>query len=288
MRLNMRSIFLLFSSLFTGLAFGQQVEVGLMLGASNYNGDLSNETFLMKESHLSGSFFGRYNVNSRWAIKGMIGYGRLSGDDKNFTEDLNKKRNLNFYSDIYEFSVHAEYNLIKNNLNSISSRPFLPYIFGGIGVFNFNPKTSFGGKIYELQPLGTEGQGTTSYNEIKKYDLTSVCIPLGLGFRQKIGDDFFLGVEGGIRFTRTNYLDDVGGYYASPEIVRAAHGDVAGYLSDRSWEIVPLSSTGTPVYQNTDGDPRSFKEKFKNDAYFLFGVTFSYVIRSKGQGCPQF
>jgi hypothetical protein len=35
MRLNMRSIFLLFSGLFTGLAFGQQVEVGLMLGASN-------------------------------------------------------------------------------------------------------------------------------------------------------------------------------------------------------------------------------------------------------------
>ena len=142
----MRSIFLLFSGLFTGLAFGQQVEVGLMLGASNYIGDLSNETFLMKETHFSGSFFGRYNVNNRWAIKGMIGYGRLSGDDKNFSDNFNKKRNLNFYSDIYEFSVHAEYNLIKNNLNSISSRPFLPYIFGGIGVFNFNPKTSFGGK----------------------------------------------------------------------------------------------------------------------------------------------
>jgi hypothetical protein len=284
----MRSLFLLISSVFTGFAYGQQVEIGLMLGASNYNGDLSNETFLMKESHFSGSFFGRYNINNRWAIKGMIGYGRVSGDDKNFTEVRNKLRNLNFYSDIYEFSVHGEFNLLKNDLNSISSRQFLPYLFGGIGVFNFNPKTTFGGKTYELQPLGTEGQGTTSFNELKKYDLTAVCIPMGLGFRQKIGDDFFIGVEGGIRFTRTNYLDDVGGYYASPEIVRAAYGDVAGYLSDRSWETVDLSATGSPVYLNKEGDNRSFKQKFKNDAYFLVGVTFSYVIRSKGQGCPQF
>jgi len=242
----------------------------------------------MKETHFSGSLFGRYNINNRWAVKGFVGYGRVSGDDKNMNEERNRRRNLNFFSDIYEFSVQTEFNLLKNDLMSYSSRPFLPYLFLGVGVFNFNPRTTFQGQTYELQPLGTEGQGTTTYNDIQKYDLTSVCFPLGIGFRQKIGDDFFLGIEGGIRFTRTNYLDDVGGFYASPEIVRAAYGDVAGLLSDRSWETVDLSTTGTPVYLNTDGDPRSFRERFRNDTYLMFGITLSYVIRTKGQGCPQF
>ncbi|MCK6611462.1 MAG: porin family protein [Bacteroidia bacterium] len=281
MRISLKKTIAIAFACFGLTVQAQQVEVGLMLGASNYAGDLSNEKFLMKETHFSGALFGRYNINNRWAIKGFVGYGRVSGDDKNFNEKRNNKRNLNFYSDLYEFSVHAEYNILKNDLMSYSARPFLPYVFLGVGVFNFNPKTEFQGKTYELQPLGTEGQGTTTFNDLLKYDLTTVCFPIGIGFRQKIGDDFFIGIEGGLRFTRTNYLDDVGGFYADPQIVRAAYGDVAGLLSDRSWETFGGN-------QNVEGNSRSFKEKFRNDVYMMAGITLSYVIRTKGQGCPQF
>jgi len=274
-----------FSFLFQS-AFAQQVEIGLMLGGSNYAGDLSNEFIVAKETHFSGSMFGRYNINKRWAVKGFMGYGQISGDDKNFGGYKNIFRNLNFSSDIYEFSVHAEYNFLKNNINSISARPFVPYMFGGIGVFSFNPKTVFNDVTYELQPLGTEGQGTTSLNDFKKYDLTTLCIPFGLGFRQKIGDDFFLGVEAGVRFTTTNYLDDVGGVYADPNIVRAAYGDVAGILSDRSIELT--LSDGSHQYLNSKGSARSIRKYLDTDMYFMAGVTLSYLIRSKGMACPQF
>jgi hypothetical protein len=161
----------LFSSLIVN---AQQVEVGLMLGASNYLGDLSNETFVMKESHFSGSLFGRYNFSPRFALKGNFGYARVSGDDKNFvsekrdyvlnqvlTQDFefNKARNLNFFSDIYEFSLHGEFNLLPNDLNAYSARPFVPYVFMGIGIFNFNPKTTYNNntltKCYTFQPSKT-------------------------------------------------------------------------------------------------------------------------------------
>lgn len=280
----------------------QHIEVGVMLGASNYIGDLSNETVVMKETHLSGSFFGRYNFSPRFAVKGFVGYGRISGDDKNFgsatrsysgaTRAFNQERNLNFYTDIYEFSLHCEYNLLPNDLKYYSARPFLPYVFAGIGVFNFNPKTKYLGKTIELQPLATEGQGSTTYNSFKKYSLTTICIPVGVGFRQKIGDDFFLGFEAGLRFTTTNYLDDVGGTYADRSVIGGASGKAGLLLSDRSWELNSANDPNTDkplelTYLFTEGNKRSDKKLIKTDMYIMCGVTLSYVIRFKGQGCPS-
>jgi hypothetical protein len=283
----------------------QNVEVGLMLGGSNYLGDLSNETFLMDQTKFSASIFGRYNFLPRFSMKGFIGYGRVAGDDNNFKDEtrsyagiedfkFNYYRNLNFYSDIYEASVHAEYNLRKMDLNTYQSRPFIPYVFGGIGLFHFNPKSTFDGKEVELQPLATEGQGSTTYNDLKKYSLTSICLPVGLGFRQKIGDDFFIGVEAGLRFTRTNYLDDVGGLYASNSVVNGATGRVGLLMSDRSWERPDVNVSPDldfPLnndYLFEEGFKRSDRKTFSNDMYFMAGITISYVIRFRGQGCPTF
>lgn len=314
LRLKKLLFFQLFSlSIF--VAKSQQIEVGMLLGASNYMGDLSNETFLLKETHFAAALFGRYNFTPRFALNGFIGYGRVSGDDKNFITakrnyndmpdyEFNKYRNLNFYSDIYEFSVHAEYNLLPNNLKYYTTRPFLPYVFIGLGMFNFNPKTKFLGKTVELQPLGTEGQGSTTYNDIKKYPLTTICLPLGLGFRQKIGDDFFIGIEAGIRFTNTNYLDDVGGKYADRSVIGGATGRAGLLLSDRTWELTPGADPYTEfplkdlnwapyidkdgvAHGFTEGDKRSDRHFNKNDMYFMAGITISYVLRFRGQGCPS-
>ncbi len=291
------------------IANAQRVEVGLMIGGSNYLGDLSNEKILMKETHFSGSIFGRYNFSPKFAMKGYFGYGKVSGDDKNLISEkrdyllkgvkmtgfeFNKYRNLNFYSDIYEFSLHAEYNFLKNELSTYKARPFLPYVFIGLGIFNFNPKSNFGNNTVELQPLATEGQGSTTYNEMKKYSLTAVCLPMGIGFRQKIGDDFFIGVEGGVRFTNTNYLDDVGGKYGSGSVIFGASGKTGVLMADRSWELNPNSnpSTENPLATETfifnEDDKRSDRTLNKTDMYFMAGITLSYTIRFRGQGCPTF
>ncbi len=296
---------------------GQRVEIGVMLGASNYLGDLSNETVVMKETHFSAALYGRYNVNPKVAVKGFFAYGRVSGDDKTFASttrtyrdipgiEFNKYRNLNFYSDIFEFSVQAELNLLPNDLVGYQRRPFIPYAFLGLGVFNFNPKTHFLGKTIELQPLATEGQGSTTYNDVKKYNLTNICIPLGIGFRQKVGNDLFIGIEAGVRLTNTNYLDDVGGRFGSKVVINGATGRTGLLLSDRSWELDPTSDVNIanplniPFYKNPDPSnvtnedlfiedaKRSDRHFNKTDMYFMAGITVSYIIRFKGQGCPTF
>lgn len=261
----------------------QQIEIGMLLGTSHYIGDLSDEKLNFSNTYFAASLFGRYNFSNKVAIKGMAAYGRVSGDDKQSNLLTSKFRNLNFYTDIYEFSLHFEYNLLKNDLRNLHSRPFIPYIFGGIGVFKFNPKTELAGTTYELQPLKTEGQGSTVYNDLKQYNLTEIALPFGIGFRTRISDAFYVGFETGVRFTTTNYLDDVGGKYGDNNVVRANSGAVAAALADRSWEV---NGTANPSF--SEGDLRSDKKTFQNDLYIISGITLTYIIRSKGQACPTF
>ena len=60
---------------------------------------------------------------------------------------------------------------------------FSPYVFTGISMFSFNPQAKHGDTWFELQPLGTEGQGTIAYPDKKKYSLTQLCIPFGTGIK---------------------------------------------------------------------------------------------------------
>ena len=62
-----KQFLILCSVIFTGFsAMGQKWEVGGMLGASNYNGDLARE-IVLKESHLAGGVFFRHNLGNKYA-----------------------------------------------------------------------------------------------------------------------------------------------------------------------------------------------------------------------------
>lgn len=283
---------LLFTFLLTiSSAKAQGIELGLFLGASNYYGDLSNDGIMLNQTHPSAAIIGRYNLNEKWAVKGFIGYGRISGTDKDADSDIKKLRNLNFYSDLFEVSAQIEFNLVRNSNRYTATRRLIPYLFTGVGMFNFNPKTELNGKTYELQPLGTEGQGTTTYNDKTKYALTQICIPFGIGFKKKLGQRFCIGLEIGARYTFTNYLDDIGGLYADPRVVGRASGvppadgslPPAQLLSDRSWEVTPDQTV-----RFKEGDKRSMKKIDINDMYIMGGITFTYIFANSGIKCPRF
>jgi hypothetical protein len=254
----------------------QTVEFGLYGGVSNYMGDVSEQQMKWDQTHPSVAVVGRYNISPRLTFKGFAGYGKVSGADSLAKLPANRIRNTSFFSDIYEFSVQMEYNLVKNNLTSRGRKPFMPYLFGGVGIFHFNPKTNYMGREYELQPLGTEGQGTTSYNDRKKYNLTTLCIPIGIGIKKKVTNYLSFGIEAGMRFTFTNYLDDVGGLYANTQVVERAYGPVAGALSNR---------TGM---QMEDKRRTTTAGLVKNDMYFMAGITIAYVFHPRQDICPKF
>lgn len=273
-------LLMLFSYTYAG---AQNIEFGVYGGISNYIGDVSEQKQKWEESHPSFGVVGRYNISPKVTFKAMVGYGKVSGDDRKADEAANRVRNTNFWSDIYEFSVHMEYNLVKNNLGTRGGKPFVPYLFGGIGIFHFNPKTMYQGKEYELQPLGTEGQGTTVYNDKKKYNLTTICVPVGIGIKKRVSRSFSVGIEAGYRFTTTNYLDDIGGRYADANVVQKSYGVVAGALANRTVEVV-----ADPALMAREGDRRTtLAGLVQNDMYFIAGISICYIFNLKGGICPN-
>jgi hypothetical protein len=83
-----------------------------------------------------------------------------------------------------------------------------------------------------LQSLGTEGQGIEG--QMDPYSLVSVAIPFGIGLKWNVGKYVSLGAEWGMRYTFTDYLDDVSGVYFDQDILILQKGEVVAQLADRA------------------------------------------------------
>lgn len=273
---------------------GSSLDFGLYLGGSNYWGDLTRDFQpLWSKTKVAGGLLCRYNVSPYVTFKGSALYGQIQGSDKNYGYDSYRtRRNLSFKSDIVEFSAQLEWNILGYE-NTRTSYGWSPYLFGGVSVFRFNPKAQFNyiaglhdpslqsqsGEWIELQPLGTEGQETTKFNDKRRYSLTQISIPLGFGSKWQLDDHWAIGVEFGVRKTFTDYLDDVSSIYVDDQIVGGASGPMAVALKDRSAEL-----PNEVKFDNNDprGNPKT------KDWYLISGLTLTYRILGGRQPCFNF
>ena len=276
----MRSLIVTLFILSLGICcFAQKVEVGIMGGGMFYNGDLTEKP-LEADIHLAGGMFLRINMNDRVSLKGNVLIGSISGSDIGAKSATRHLRNLSFSSKISEFAAEVEVNLVDNYKDKDSRTICVPYLFVGINIFHFNPQANLSdsatGKVilYELQPLGTEGQGLTKYRDLKRYNLNSIAFPLGAGVKFHVGQYLTLGLEFGMRKTLTDYLDDVSGYYAENDLITAQYGPTAGRLADRSREVVP-------GYENPKNSIRG--NPSNQDWYGFGGVLVSYTFIKKAK-----
>jgi len=195
--------FLLFYSL-SSVAFSQKlsdryVEAGMMFGATNYSGDLSEKAVELNETQPGFGFFIRYHVNRSISLKAHIYSGSITGDDKNTSRAARKYR---FGTSIFETALIGEWYLLPHDRYSntgIFKSRLEPYLFGGLGVTFADPKAEYYGNTpnQDLKvPLPEEGLKT-------KFLLA----PVGGGIRTEIFDWLALGVEGGIRPVFSDDLD---------------------------------------------------------------------------------
>ncbi len=277
---------------------GKPIEFGVSLGASNYLGDLT-PSIAVNESHVAGGLLCRFNYSDFLTLRGNATFGTISGDDKNYASDaFRQRRNLNFRSNVVEFSGVIEWNITGFG-ETMRERPASPFLYAGIGVFKFNPMTKFeymptktlngapihdpqlkqfDGKWIELQVYGTEGQETTKYNERRRYPLTQVCVPIGFGYKKQLDDFWAIGLDMGARVTFTDYLDDVSLTYVEDQIVGGNNGLLAAALADRGPEL------GYERFYN--GDPRGTSKA--NDMYLFLNLTVTRKIVGGKTVCFQF
>lgn len=262
-------IFLASSIALHAQSFLQRSTLGIAAGGMNYMGDLNKQSMLGKVNFGGGILF-RYDFNNRWAVMVSANYGRVGGD-----KDVEHRRNLSFRSNIYEGSFRVEFNFVPFGKSGAQYRT-TPFLFCGLGLFHFNPMTRYTDTLshetqwVELQPLGTEGQGTSAFPDKTKYSLTQLMLPFGLGFKALIGNNIILTIEYGFRKTWTDYIDDISTIYVGSAVLDngTETGKLAAALADRSYEV-------EPGYVNAPGIKRG--DDSLNDWYSFFN--FSVNIR---------
>ncbi len=274
------------------LLFGQIVQGGFAIGKSVYWGDLNAPEFsanLNNNGGLAIQGFAKYHFERRAALKVGLLLGKLQGNDQNSNLEWQKERNLNFYSRIFELSAMGEYYLF--GFDPISNeKPFSPFITAGLGLIYFDPKTSYRGAEYNLQPLGTEGQGAAGYKD--KYSKIALSIPFGGGAIIKINRTINLSLDVVARRAFTDYLDDISGNYVNYNELKSLNGELAATLADRTNEYLGINEPK----QRPTGAQRG--GKFVSDWYFTGMVGFSFFLsdpenamRRKSNyksSCPKF
>jgi hypothetical protein len=250
-------------------------ELGFGGGTSFYLGDI-NPKGVFYEPQWSAGLHYRYNFTTRWAMRFNLNYGRIHGDDANH----NNPRNLDFRNDIYEFSGVTELNFLNFFTGSKKMYRFSPYLFAGVGVFFHNPQGSYthaGGDkewVY-LRPLSTEGQGLAQYPERKYSSAAQFCLPFGIGFKYSMSKHWSIELEWGMRFTFTDYLDDVSTTYVNPDWLYANRGGVATGMSNK---------TGGDVIIGSERGNSS-----TNDWYSFAMLKLSYkIIPNRAENCPAY
>jgi Outer membrane protein beta-barrel domain len=216
-------------------------EISFGIGTSNYYGDLAPYNRPIKSTlqninwnigvdftrHFSPHFSGRASLT--WV--------RLTGDDNKFEGITSLEqlymRNAHFRNDVQELALTGIYNFIPETRSYRNRAKVNPYFLAGIAIFHHNPEakapTDYAGseaspgEWVSLQPLNTEGQGLPGYAD-QPYSLINANVHFGVGVKYKLDKNWDLGFETSVRYTFSDYLDDVGGYFADK-------GDLAAFSS---------------------------------------------------------
>jgi len=250
--------------------YKENTEVGFIGGISYYLGDLNTTHF--NNSLPFGGIVIRKNIDRRFSYKAELLYLNIAADDRNdATDTIAIDRDLHFRSPVYELSGQIEFNFLPFEAGN-ALYTWTPFVYTGLSFFHFNPQAeNKEGLWVNLQELGTEGQGSTSFPERTKYPLAQLAIPLGGGLKIAINPSFNIILEYGVRKTFTDYLDDVSKTYPQTN-----GGDIRD-ITNASYEM--SDPTGTHVAGDQRGDPD------KKDWYSFAGITLSFKLNNEPKDC---
>jgi opacity protein-like surface antigen len=225
----------------------------------------------------------RYFINPNIAVKGGLNFGLLSGDDALTTERFRQNRNLHFRSPWLELGAQFEYypfgeyfgHLYRTKgVSGQKVSVISPYLFVGVGGFWFNPKAEYNGDWVALRPLMTEN---VAYKRI------AIALPFGIGVKYALNKQMSIGAELTMRYTSTDYIDDVSTVYADKSNADA----MTQYLANPTLNLIPSYTDGTYIYDATGvGMQRGGADQ--NDSFAVLMFSFNYKILQGRKNLPKF
>ena len=257
-------------------SFVHEGEVGVSIGLGHYFGDLNTNASITHPKFAAGAFY-RKQFGNYIGMKIAGNFTFLGYSDRYSNNSVQQQRNLSFNTNVWELSLSGDFNFFKF-YPGFPEYSFTPYVSLGVGVFSFDPYAYLAGQKYFLRQLGTEGQGSPLYPNLKPYSNVALCIPISIGVKYALNERMNVFAELSYRFTNTKYLDDVSGTYA-PDAFSAvdANGNPSAWylLQDRSYETGAL--IGVKGRQRGNG---------QNDSYATLQFGLSFNLQS--YRCPKY
>ncbi|MEM6965519.1 MAG: DUF6089 family protein [Bacteroidota bacterium] len=184
--------------LFPFFVFSQNFEGGFSFGLMTYQGDLAESFVELREANLAYAFVLRNAISDRFYLRvGFMG-GQISGDDANASSAGLQMRGFSFRSDLYEFHLLGEWNILGEGRAStrggVERQRFTPYLFLGVGAVLFDPQ------VFDGQEKDPEGRDYSTFN---------VSVPIGGGIKFGLNDRVVLSLEAGGRTAFSDYLDGI-------------------------------------------------------------------------------
>jgi hypothetical protein len=309
----------------TKAVFSQYSTFEFGAGSSHYLGELNpykDATFsaFVRMPRWNATVGVTRAFSPKFSARAAFTWARIAGDDNQFENNPERVsyflRNSHFRNDIKEVSLVGIYNLMSAEKNFKVRAKFMPYIFAGIALFDHNPvakiPTGEGSEWTSLISLKTEGQGLAGYN-VAGYKPLQVAIPFGGGVKMKLNARWDVSIEASIRYTFTDYLDDISTTLADPNDLETQVSPLARQMGNRSLEKIAAYSGNdrtervrqilVDYFNVKPGDPQyidpfsvpfaGFSERgdlrgapARLDLYMLTCIKLHYVILPKIK-CPK-
>jgi len=185
----MKKILVLFFGLiFHNILNAQINEIGVFLGGSNYVGDVGSTSYVSPNKLAIGVLY-KWNKSPRHSYRFSYTQSTISGDDADSDIPARNLRGYKFNNRLMEFSAGMEFNFFDFNLHVALQKKITPYVYSGISYFAYD----------ELFVVSQETK--------IDYKSSSLAIPMVVGIKSNVLENFILGFEVGARYTFTDNLD---------------------------------------------------------------------------------
>ena len=256
---------------------------------SIYDTDLSKSSLALNAAYVY-HFKSRINFRGNLIFSRLTGDDKQSSEFYRNNRSLNFRTDILEFSSLVEIYLIRPTTGNKFNLKDVKGHKLASnvlatwgvYLSVGVGGFLFNPmaKNNFnypnvlenngffpdGNKTayHNLRPLHTEGQGYQGQSEgddfnipgkvfkaDKTYKPVAVCIPLGVGLQKAFNENMGIKAELGIRYTFTDYIDDVSGLYYDKNLLMQ--------FNENGLLAATMSGTGSGDAPSSYGEPGTFR-----------------------------
>jgi len=182
-----RILYLIVLTIMSLSAHAQINELGIFAGGANYIGDVGPTNYVAPNEPALGIIY-KWNRSPRHSWRASFTYADIYSKDADSDMSGRQERDYKFKNSVKELSLGLEFNFFDFNLHEPDFK-ITPYVYSGISYFWSDEQYIENGISRRLDSKG------------------NLAIPMTVGIKSNIFENFVLGFEVGARYTFTDDID---------------------------------------------------------------------------------